>query len=591
MAFHWEGHHLIASGRTKPDLFFTETAAAICIMSHSVPPKSSSTATSITTDTSHLEDRIALLSSLVREHSGNMKLDQDTNLVDAGLDSLLGIELVNDILSPNHRKPSAQWYETGFSGFWKQIYPLQSRLALAYVVEAFEKLGCTSNSFSGFCEFSGTAGCLFQTGNNLIRTETEIDKQSSGAVYENILVKYPQHGLEHKLLRVAGSQLAECLRGAYDASQLPVRNTENRELLDLEIGGGGGAGGGAGTIQTIIGLHDRSKVSYTYTFTDKSPSRVAEVRRQFQSNASMKFMALNVDEPAPTELLGKFHTVKSAHGVQATRNLEQSLGTIRNMLREDGFLVLVELTRNMYWFDLVFGLFDDGSWLFHDDGGGRQQHVPVDERTWQRDLRKAGFKHVSWTDGASEGSRTLRIITGFVRHAENAKFVPSPSPRPKSRIENLVWSQVEDVLLYADVYLPDENEPDGKARPIASLIHGGGHVMFTRKDLGPKLIPLLLEKGFQPISVEYRFCPELTLNEGPMNDDSDALGRARHKVPRLKFFKSSQVVPDGNRVVAIGRSTGGHLAMTLPYTPPCKRHQTSRFCAGTLWADRLRVRL
>ncbi|KIW97601.1 uncharacterized protein Z519_01185 [Cladophialophora bantiana CBS 173.52] len=429
--------------------------------------------------------------------------------------------------------------ETGCSGFWKQVYPLQSRLVLAYVVEGFENLGCSLSAlkigsvllqvkhiarhkqlFQRLLRILRDGGLVVSDGNNLIRIETEIDKRSLGAVYENILVKYPQHTLEHKLLHVAGSQLAGCLRGACDASQLLVRNAENRELLTqvytqgpmylaitkllakfliqvyysskadatvhiLEIGGGGGAGGGAGTIKTIIGLLDFSKVSYTYTFADKSPSQVAEVKPQFQGKGSMKFMALIVDKPALAELLDKFHTVISIHGVHATRNLEQSLGTIRSMLREDGFLVLVELTQNMYWLDLVFGLLDDSSWWFHDDSGGRQRHIP--------------------TDGASEESRTLRIITGFVQHAENAKFVPGPSPRPKSRIETLVGGQVEDVLLYADVYLPDENEPDGKPRPI-----------------------------------------------GPMNDVSDALGWARYKVPRLKFFKSSQVVPDGNRAVAIG---------------------------------------
>ena len=32
--------------------------------------------------------------------------------------------------------------ELGFIGFWKNVYPTQARLVLAYVVETFRDLGC-----------------------------------------------------------------------------------------------------------------------------------------------------------------------------------------------------------------------------------------------------------------------------------------------------------------------------------------------------------------------------------------------------------------------------------------------------------------
>lgn len=96
----------------------------------------------------------------------------------------------------------------------------------------------------------------------------------------------------------------------------------------------------------------------------------------------------------------------------------------------------------------------------------------------------------------------------------------------------------------------------------ALLFHGGGHVLFTRKDIHIKHIKTLLERGFLPVSVDYRLCPEVTLAEGPMNDAVDALIWARQALPRLHLDRTD-IRMDGDRVVAVGWSSGGHLAMTL----------------------------
>ena len=57
------------------------------------------------------------------------------------------------------------------------------------------------------------------------------------------------------------------------------------------------------------------------------------------------------------------------------------------MLRPDGILYLVELTRNLFWFDLIFGLLE-GWWLFED---GRK-HILADESLWKHHLDCSGFQ-------------------------------------------------------------------------------------------------------------------------------------------------------------------------------------------------------
>ena len=91
--------------------------------------------------------------------------------------------------------------------------------------------------------------------------------------------------------------------------------------------------------------------------------------------------------------------------------------------------------------------------------------------------------------------------------------------------------------------------------------------MLSRKDIRPKQTQTLLEAGFLPVSVDYRLCPETSLLEGPMRDVRDALKWVRTVLPKL-HLKRRDIRVNGDQVVAVGWSTGGHLAMTLAWTSP-----------------------
>lgn len=102
----------------------------------------------------------------------------------------------------------------------------------------------------------------------------------------------------------------------------------------------------------------------------------------------------------------------------------------------------------------------------------------------------------------------------------------------------------------------------------ALLIHGGGNCMFTRKEAHPRQIKILLAQGFIPVSVDYRFAPEINIIDGSMIDVCDALRWCRETLPTMQGLNSPEGLQmDGERVAVVGWSTGGHLAMTLGYTP------------------------
>lgn len=93
-------------------------------------------------------------------------------------------------------------------------------------------------------------------------------------------------------------------------------------------------------------------------------------------------------------------------------------------------------------------------------------------------------------------------------------------------------------------------------------------MLFSRKDIRPAQTRLLLKKGFLPVSLDYRLCPEVSLSMGPMVDVCDALEWARNQLPSLAFLERARLKIDGERVVVIGWSSGGQLAMSLAWTAP-----------------------
>lgn len=392
--------------------------------------------------------------------------------------------------------------ETGFANFWSEVYPKQLRLVNAYVVEAFAKLGCPlaslepgdklptircipkhSSLMNQLYEILKKASLISSSPSGMVRTGVEIDETSSNMLFCDLIKAYPLHASEHSLLNITGSKLAECLNNSADPLQLLFRSKDNRDLLEhvyqkgpmyaavtmllgsfldhaltevqgtvhiMEIGGGTG-----GTTKYILDHLSKRNVNFTYTFTDISGSLVAAAKKTFAGRDYMEFKILDAEKTPPENLLDHYHIILSTNCIHATKNLTKTTTNIRKMLRKDGFLSVVEFTRNMFWFDLVFGLLD-GWWSFED---GRT-HVLADEGFWDRSLKDAGFKHVAWTSGDSLEANTLRIITGFQEEPL------SKSNSESTSMETVMFKKVGETPLYADIYYPRSPEASHPKRPV-----------------------------------------------------------------------------------------------------------------------------
>lgn len=217
-----------------------------------------------------------------------------------------------------------------------------------------------------------------------------------------------------------------------------------------------------GTTKFLVEYLTRCGVPFTYTFTDISSALVSAAKKSLAAYDCMRYAVLDVEESPRPEFVAKFHAIISTNCIHATRNATSSLANLRAMLCPDGMLALVEFTRVLYWFDLVYGLLD-GWWLFSD---GRR-HALADTSFWERSLLAAGYKHASWTDGNTPESRTLRLICGFNSAAARAQK-NRPSKRAGVPMETVVWKHVDGLELCADIYYPPPGMTDAATtkRPI-----------------------------------------------------------------------------------------------------------------------------
>ncbi|KAJ5181613.1 Acyl transferase/acyl hydrolase/lysophospholipase [Penicillium cf. viridicatum] len=509
------------------------------------------------------------------------------------------------------QKSTAHAKTTKWEGFYSSVYPMQMELVTAYVVEAFRALGAAledlqpeqsvpqvpvlpqhNQVMNQFYAILQTSNLIKSASAGFVRTHTPVSKASSSELHEHILQLFPQHTSEHKLLKTTGSRLADCLTGAADPLALLFQDAEARELMGdvytnapmfnaatrhlseylkgvlgrvdssreiriLEIG----AGTGGTTDAVLKSLTAVPNLRFKYTFTDLSSGLLAMARKKFKQYNFMEYQVLDIEQDPKSGMLGQYDIILSSNCIHATRNLVRSSTNIRKLLRPDGILCLIELTQNLFWFDLVFGLLE-GWWLF-DDG---RKHALATEHVWKDSLSQSGFEWVNWSFNDSEESNTLRLITASPTPAFSLANGVNVNAS-LSKQETVVYGEEDGVKLCADIFYPESIQPVGKRLPIALMIHGGGHIMLSRRDIRPKQTKMLLDAGFLPVSIDYRLCPEVSLLEGPMLDSLEALRWARHTLPKLNISRPD-IQPDGNKVVAVGWSTGGHLAMTLAWTAP-----------------------
>ncbi len=107
-----------------------------------------------------------------------------------------------------------------------------------------------------------------------------------------------------------------------------------------------------------------------------------------------------------------------------------------------------------------------------------------------------------------------------------------------------------ETLLLLDAWVPDGAGPF----PAVVLVHGGGWEAGSKVTYLAPLLKLLANSGFAWFSVDYRLTPEVVVGE-QIEDIRRAVRWVRSHAPEYRV--------DPRRIVLLGESAGGHLAMQV----------------------------
>lgn len=81
--------------------------------------------------------------------------------------------------------------------------------------------------------------------------------------------------------------------------------------------------------------------------------------------------------------------------------------------------------------------------------------------------------------------------------------------------------------------------------------------------LSPYYIEKLLELGFGAVvSPNYRLGPTISAQEGPVQDAKDSYLWSQGELPNI-LLEEANIHLDGSKVVALGHSAGGTLALLM----------------------------
>lgn len=363
-----------------------------------------------------------------------------TNLI---LDTFVESKAVTDEYVLNH----------GLGGYVERVLPSLDLVCLAYIRKAFEQLGVDYSRPPGDASENKQETISYLPRHmkfvdllcNVLQSHSQsIDGLDSTpeptALLHNLRTEYPAHAHDYDLIELVGGQLADCLTGDAEGVQiifgttkgretvsamygqspinlvwirqlrdflrnllsrlLPTTTTHEKPLNILEVGAGT-----AGTTAQIVPILAQLGVPVQYTVTDISSSLVAAARKRFKQYDWVQYRVLDLEKPVAEELLQTQHIVLATNCVHVTRNIVDAASRLRNLLKPDGFLVMLEMTQTLIWIDLIFGLLE-GWWQFEDGRTHALARAPL----WKDTLLRAGYGHVEWTEGASPETGIQRLI-------------------------------------------------------------------------------------------------------------------------------------------------------------------------------------
>ncbi|KAF4445362.1 putative polyketide synthase [Fusarium austroafricanum] len=199
---------------------------------------------------------------------------------------------------------------------------------------------------------------------------------------------------------------------------------KNPDMKVLEIGGGTGGA----TTELLKGFSKAGgpNAYQSFTFTDISAGFFDKAKKKFSQWDRMEYKTLDIEKDAAEQgFTEKYDLIVAANVLHATADLKFAMKNIRSLLRDDGYLLVGELSEDLTSANFLWGPLT-GWWLRPRSPGRFGPGLSMDE--WRQELA-ADFDSVSEIEAKREQSDADQISSTIVMmaRAKPANYTP-PEP-------------------------------------------------------------------------------------------------------------------------------------------------------------------
>ncbi|KAI4187598.1 MAG: hypothetical protein L6R41_002703 [Letrouitia leprolyta] len=359
--------------------------------------------------------------------------------------------------------------KSGFHAYWDKVAPLQDDIVLAYISEAFHSLGVDLSAYPHGTEIPliqhipsydrlmerlwrllESRYIVIHRSGKVLRGSDSIDVDQASQLCQNLRTQYPRFACEANLMALVGPKLADCLRGRTDPvsvlfgskaslqimeefyAHAPMMSASTDQLVAfilailrngdysrehpariLEVGAGTG-----GTTARLAEALASAGIAVEYVFTDVGKAFVSNSMARFAKRYPwMRFEVLDLEHDVPSTFRGRYDITLGTNVVHATSDRVLTCRRLRGTLLAGGIMVLSEVTREINWYDICFGLLD--GWWLSEAGKG----YPIQQAdTWMDTFNRAGFSSMNFSTGPTEEERSQQLLV-----ACNRKWDVTPS--------------------------------------------------------------------------------------------------------------------------------------------------------------------
>lgn len=248
-----------------------------------------------------------------------------------------------------------------------------------------------------------------------------------------------------------------------------IINKPDYKLNILEIGAGTG-----GTSSLVFKYLEQYRNNINdYLYTDISSFYFKEAKKNYASKypyISFKIYDVEKDIISQGLSLNNYDIVISANCIHATSNIFNSLSAIKKLLKNNGMLILNEMSQNTVFAHVTFGLLE--GWWKHEDDQYRVVGSPVvDSNNWKKLMNDVGFVNIIFPVSHSH-EYGQQIVACFkpelpiessnssdsydINNKKDGKSVIKSNTTSNSRIHDIIISSLVEVLEVDPEMIDDE---------------------------------------------------------------------------------------------------------------------------------------